>query len=78
VALTTGADIENEVLALKGRCDILEKTVKMLEKTVKDLQFTCNTHVNILDKWHKHIIDLQIHQGTFDLSYEGVEFKVTN
>ena len=78
MALTTGADVEDEVLALKGRCDMLEETVKMLEKTVKDLQSTCNTHANILDKWRNRIVDLQIHQGTFDSSYEGVQFEVMN
>ena len=57
---------------------MLEETVKMLEKTVKDLQSACNTHANILDKWRNHIVDLQIHQGTFDSSYEGVGFEVGN
>jgi hypothetical protein len=75
--LTTGTDdditlvegLENEVQALKNRCDILEKTVK-------DLQSRCDTHERTLETFWQHIVDFHRHQGTLDLIYQGEEFEV--
>jgi hypothetical protein len=47
----------------------------MLEKSVKDLQSICDTHQRTLETFRKHIVDLHMHQGTLDLSYEGEEFE---
>ena len=62
-------DLKNEVQALKGRCD-------MLEKSVKDLQSICNTHQSTLETWQKYIVDLQNYLGVFDPSYRGEQFEV--
>ena len=68
--LTLVEDLKNEVQALKGRCD-------MLEKTAKDLQSICNMHQSTLETWRKHIVDIQNRLGVFDSSYRGVQFEVT-
>ena len=66
--MTQVKGLKNEVQALKGRCN-------MLEKTVKDLQSMCDTHQRTLETFRQHIVNLHRHQGTLDLSYQGEEFE---
>jgi predicted nucleic acid-binding Zn-ribbon protein len=61
-------DLKNEVQALKGRCN-------MLEKSLKDLQSICDTHQRTLETFRQHIVNLHRHQGTLDLSYKGEDFE---
>jgi hypothetical protein len=60
--------LKNEVQALKGRCN-------MLEKSLKDLQSICDTHQRTLETFWQHIVNLHRHQGTLDLSYQGEDFE---
>ena len=57
-----------EVQALRGRCN-------MLKKAVKDLQSICDMHQRMLDTFRQHIVNIHMHQGMLDLSYQGEEFK---
>ena len=59
--------LENEMQALKIRCN-------MLERTVKELQSICDTHQRTLESHRQYIIKLQEHHGTLEYSYEGVDF----
>jgi len=43
----------------------------MLEKAVKDLQSICDTHQRTLETFWQHIVNIHMHQGTLDLSYQG-------
>ena len=66
--MTQVKGLKNEVQALKGRCN-------MLKKTVKDLQSMCDMHQRTLETFWQHIVNLHRHQGMLDLSYQGEEFE---
>lgn len=66
--ITIVKGLENELLALRSRCD-------MLEKTVKDLQSICDTHQGAFETFRQHIVGLYNHQGMLDSSYQGEVFE---
>jgi hypothetical protein len=61
--------LQDEVQALKSRCNILEKTVK-------DLQSICDTHERSLDSFRKAIVRHLGSRGTLDLNLQGEELEV--
>ena len=61
--------LKNEVKALKARCDMLKKTVRVL-------QTICNIHQRALETWQQHIVTSQHKLGILDLSYNGEEYKL--
>jgi hypothetical protein len=62
-------DLKNEIQALKTKCN-------MLETTVKNMESVQNTHQRTLETLRQHIVSLQSHMGTLDLSYQGEELDV--
>jgi hypothetical protein len=68
--ITVVIGLKNAVQDLKSRCN-------MLEKEVRNLQSICETHENSLETFREYVINLRLHQGTLDLSYEGEKFEVT-
>jgi predicted nucleic acid-binding Zn-ribbon protein len=67
--ITLVEGLENEVQALKSRCNTLEKTVK-------DLQSICDTNQRYIETFRQQIIGIQRDLGTLDSSYQGEEFEV--
>jgi hypothetical protein len=61
--------LKDEVQALKSRCD-------KLKKSVKNLQSICDMHWRSLDMYWMHVVCLEDHQGTLDLSYQGEEHEL--
>jgi peptidoglycan hydrolase CwlO-like protein len=81
-AAITGSDItvaqglENEVQALKLKCDVLEKTVNELQKTVKDLQSVSGTHQSLIETLRQHIVKFEYREETLDRGYQGEEYEL--
>ena len=61
--------LRNEVQALKG-------TVNDLEKAVKVLQFTSRVHQSLLEALRKHATNFEWQEGTLDLGYEGEMYEL--
>ena len=61
--------LRNEVQALKG-------TVNDLEKAVKVLQFTSRAHQSLLEALRKHATNFKWREGTLDLGYEGEMYEL--
>jgi hypothetical protein len=82
LSICTGNDItavqflENEVQALKLKCDMLEKTVNDLQKTVKGLQSISGTHQSLIETLRQHTVNLQHREETLDLHYQGEEYEI--
>ena len=81
--LAKGADdttqvegLKNEVQALKGRCDMLEKAVNDLKKTVQVLKSRNGTHQKLLEALRQHTVNFEWQEGTLDQAYEGEEYEL--
>jgi cell division protein FtsB len=58
--------LKNELQALKGRCD-------SLERTIEDLKSGQDSHENVIEDHRIRIVGLSRHLGTIDTSYQGGE-----
>jgi hypothetical protein len=67
IAMVEG--LKNEVLAMKSRCDMLEKTVEKLESL-------CDMQQRTLETFRQNIIGLQAHLGLLNLNYRGEVFEL--
>lgn len=66
--VTLVEDLKIEVQALKTRCEGLEKAIKEM-RSMRD------THERTLEAFRQQILEVQRHQGTLDLTYEGEVFE---
>jgi len=64
---TTG--LESEVETLKSRCEALERTIR-------EMKSGCDTHESLIESHRVHIVGIQKHLGTLNMSYEGERLEL--